>query len=352
MSTTLLSMINNVRGKLREERIGSINANDILTTELIDLLNDAGSDILNGAEWSFDVRTDGRTYFPGRKDGASFTDTDATIWESTTAGTVVTLGVTISDDDLFAFRFTDPRRARIVVDSAADKANTSFIVSSINSLAPGNLYVTLTFANPRNIAVESASGEYLLFANEAVLPSTVREVLHARNEEQNLHVEFSTDEDMPVRTFDAFSDSTESIVVGGTITSTARTGTWPNIAAAAATTGTRIMVWPPPLNDTQIHYSYRVRHSDLSAATDEWANVPQHVTRIIEWRALQYAYQSGIQNDPVRGREAALQVERRLARALAQDDAQPNRRRVPTSFGYEARGNPRRRWASQTITAP
>ncbi len=67
----LLQMINQVRGKLREERIGSIATSDLLTTEIIDLINDAGSEILEAHEWDFDVRHDGKLFNPGKQSGSS-----------------------------------------------------------------------------------------------------------------------------------------------------------------------------------------------------------------------------------------------------------------------------------------
>ncbi len=96
----LLQMVNAVRGKLREERIGAISSTDLLTTEVIDLLNDAGSEILEGNDWEFDVRHDGRLFYPSSQTGtnavfggsvglAAYRNVSSTVWSLLSTGDTV-----------------------------------------------------------------------------------------------------------------------------------------------------------------------------------------------------------------------------------------------------------------------
>jgi hypothetical protein len=362
----LLEMVNSVLGKIREERITAISASNLVVTEVIDLINDAGSEILEGNDWSFDVRHDGQMYWPHRDNGlgATFGFIADLIYTNTKAD-VVTLPYTGNDStgELFenpaetAFRMSDPLRSRIVPMGGGNGTipdNTSWAISTLQYIATR---FDVTLAN--NLYTPTSAGEsYTIYANEQVLPTTVRQVLSVRNEERDLPVEF-IDRDIEFnsvipRPHISFSDNTEVIFVGSNITSTSRTGgNWPVLLGeAAATTGTGAMIWPVPETDKHLHYSYRTQHADLSADADEWTGVPKNVIGAIEWLATQKAYDSHIRNDPKAGTRAERQVEKRIARALMNDNAQPNRRRIPRAYHPNRTGDVRRRWASQTIEAP
>jgi hypothetical protein len=359
----LLEMVNSVLGKLRNERITTISATDELTTEVIGLLNDAGSEILEGHDWSFDVRHDGMMFFPQSQSGTNGQFGGATKWVSPTTATLTYSG----DDDageifenaaaiaLAAFRMAGDRfRTRIIPTGSSDGGNTSWIVTDI---AYGATEITLTLQNNLYLTTDIATGTnaWTTFANEHVLPSTVKQVLSARHEEQPLTIEF-VDKDLEYdqmlpRPFDYFTSTPEIMYVGMTVTSTEMDASFPDNDTVAAVTGMGAAVWPIPNADVRLNYSYRVQHADLAADTDAWDGVPNNIIRLIEWKAYQFACQTGIEDDQKRAILAEREVERRLARALGNDGAQPNRRRVPTTFGAYRVSNPRRRWASQTITA-
>jgi hypothetical protein len=362
----LLQMINAVRGKLREERIASISSTDLLTTEIIDLINDAGSEILEGNDWEFDVRHDGKLWFPSSQSGTDALFYNTTIIANTTAVDLVyskdnASGEVFEDDaaiDLAGFRCSgNSMRARIYFPSS-DKGQTSWIIVDVRH---GNNGLALRVSNNFNMAIATAP-TWTTYANELVLPTTVKDVLSVRNEEEPLHLVF-VDRDMQFdqcvpRPVDRFGSLPEVVIVGGTITSTARPDptleglpAWTTISPEAAVTGVGCMVWPIPNADVHLNYSYRVQHADLSAATDEWAGVPANIIHAIEWQAYRFVLDSGIQNDPRAAARAEREVERRVARALTKQSRQPNRRRIPTSFRSPHRyGSSRRRWASQTIS--
>jgi len=361
----LLQMINAVRGKLREERIASISTSDLLTTEIIDLINDAGSEILEGNDWEFDVRHDGRLWYPSSQSGTGAEVTEDTIIEDTSAVRLVLsfdadTGEVFDDVaaiDLAGFRCSGNRvRARVIFPGATSFANTSWIISDVD-LAISSM--DLTLATPLKMdQTADNSIAWTTYANELVLPTTVKDVLSVRHEDNPIDLVFvdreaQFDKWVP-RSTDHFSTTPEVVAVGGTITSTARSdaGVWTGIEAEAAVTGPGCMVWPIPSADVHLEYSYRVQHADLSTATGAWSGVPQDIIHAIEWKAFQLAQLSGIQNNPEGARESEREVEKRVIRAMGKQSRQPNRRRRRSAFGASGHSNPRRRWATQTISAP
>jgi len=358
-------MVNAVRGKLREERIAAISTQDLLTTEIIDLINDAGSEILEGNDWEFDVRHDGKLWFPASQSGTdagvnatTIIDDSASAWLFYSADSAT--GKVFDDAaaiDLAGFRCSGNRlSARVVLTSLAF-GNTSWIITEVNHAATA-LVLTLSTGLKMD-QVAAGSDTWTTYANELVLPATVKDVLSVRNEEEPIRLEFINrdmqfDRCVP-RATDSYSNVPEVIYIGGTVTSTIRSSTtvWDSISNVAAVTGTGCMVWPIPSADITLEYSYRVQHSDLSAATDTWTGVPDHIIHTIELRAFQSALESGIQNDPDLAGRIERQVEKRTVRALMKQSRQPNLRRVPPAFGSQGHShNTRRRWASQTIAAP
>ena len=355
----LLQMVNSVLGKIREERITAINASNLVVTEVIDLINDAGAEILEGYDWSFDVRHDGRFFYPGSQSGTNGTFGGASIEDTSTGdtGSLLFLGDTdagevFADIDLAGFRMSHPARARVIA-TGSSQPNDAIVMTQVSYLALG---IALNFANTLHMTPITGCA-WTTYCNETLVPSTVRLVLSARHEDRDLALEFvdreiEFDSIIPRAHFQ-FSDCPEVISVGGMMSTTAVGNVWPGaLPIQASETGVGAMIWPVPSSDMTIHYSYRVQHSDLAADADVWANVPKNIIRAIEWLAVQKAYDSDIRNDAEKGARAERQVEKRIARALQNHNTQPNRRRIPHAFNSTSGGNSRRRWASQTITAP
>jgi len=360
-------MVNAVRGKLREERTTAqaiTDASDDLNTEIIDLINDAGSEILEGNDWPFDVRHDGELFYPASQSGtnAQFGPQVGTaIYSNTTSILILTSGDTDSgevfeDFDLASFRCSGNRARVRIIGPDTNFGNTSWIVTNVENAS--GIGLTMTTSANLYFPTPATNGAWTTYANEVVLPDTVKEVLSVRHEEKDIALKFvdreiQFDHVVP-RPSNRFGSVPEVVLVGGTITSTARGSlvAWSTISAEAAVTGTCAAVWPIPDTDTHIQYSYRVQHSDLSAATDAWTGVPSNVIGMIQDLAVQKAYDSGIQNDPVMGARIERNVEKRRQRARNSLMSQPNRRRVPAGFGTRRSGGERRRWATQEVSAP
>jgi len=317
---TLIKMITSVRDKLIEEP----STREIRTSALVGLINDSASEILEGYDWPFDTRHDGKAFFPApitSTTGGNFTDGSASgaYDNGTTVDLLKTSTAldTAAECDHVGWAFCDPRRARIVGTGTA-MTGTSWIVTNIDH---ATTKLTLTLSNNLNVAPVT-NVAWSLYAIDQVLPSTVRKVLSAANEQQNLSlqwVERESEFDTLVPKMHATtSDTTECIFIGGTITSTARTATnaWNDLSTTTATTGDGIMIWPPPASDTQVNYSYQVQHTPLALASDTFPNVPDDVIYLIEWNAVKQGFETGIANDPQRAQIAYEQSKERLQRAL------------------------------------
>jgi hypothetical protein len=288
---TLIGMLNDLRVLLREERITSISTTDELTQALILVINRAARNVLESHDWDFDVRNDG-----------------------------------------------------VQVLDASSEANTGYRV--LTAAAAGG---TNTLTLSQSVPVAVTSGTIKLFANEARLASTVGKVLSARHEETPIrlaeverHIAFDS---LVPRDFDSFQANPDLVYVGSTVTDTAASGT--------GTQGMGMMIWPPQSARVVIHYSYQYAHAALSAATDTFAGVPNHVSDLIVDRAFLSCLTSNIQNDP----ERAIQVRRDflvdLERAKSHKRRQPNRRRVLVPFGERGRRlHPNIRWTTREISAP
>lgn len=352
----LLQMINSIRGKMREERITAIVSTDQLTTEIIDLINDAGSEILEEHDWPFDVRYDGKLRNPAKLVGTDVDIIAIVPDDNTTDGIAFTLqsdGADFTETRANASQLTGQYRSRILFTDSTTLANTPFVIEKITS---GILNWGGALVN-KSVYIDGGNTEgWTAFVHEHVLPSTCREVLSAYSAESDVPIQFidrTQDFERQIyRTGNIFNDIPEVIMIGGTISNSYFVNSsGPGSYSIASASGIGATLWPIPENEITIDYTYRVQHADLSAATDVWTGVPKDVVRLIEWKALYYANITGIQTDKDLAREVERQVERRLGRALTNYNPQPNRRRVPTDFRNRGYINPRRRWSSQTVTA-
>lgn len=328
---TLLGMLNDLRVLLREERITSISTTDELTQALILVINRAARNVLESHDWDFDVRNDGVQVFnaPIDETADAITAGDTTITYTGAASDVTTM-------------LTQP--TRMLITDASSEANTGYRV--LTAAAAGG---TNTLTLSQSVPVAVTSGTIKLFANEARLASTVGKVLSARHEETPIrlaeverHIAFDS---LVPRDFDSFQANPDLVYVGSTVTDTAASGT--------GTQGMGMMIWPPQSARVVIHYSYQYAHAALSAATDTFAGVPNHVSDLIVDRAFLSCLTSNIQNDP----ERAIQVRRDflvdLERAKSHKRRQPNRRRVLVPFGERGRRlHPNIRWTTREISAP
>lgn len=361
MAHSYLSLVNGVRIKLRYEPITAFPSNDPLHQTITDLVDEAAREILEERIWPFDVRHDEMLHFYGPIEGS---------------GT----GTTLTDED-FDFRFENvveganardamlnwtnlalstPSASRLhhvvprllIDDSDSPWPETSNIVRELDF--DGSLRLQVEFAQPWQGSAK-ATLDWKLFFFEAVLPATVRQVLAVYNDEEPMELRFGAHPlDLGwTRPHDDFRDP-HTVYLGGTATSvlsddpTVETG----VGAFSAVFGDRLAVWPIPDKETLLPMVSVYRHPALSAETDLFTGVPDHVADLIEWKAFEKALMGNIQNDPARAALVRQENERRIDRVWKASDPDPYRRRVPRPFGSLRVPRRRNRFDSQEIPNP
>ena len=322
MATNLV-MVNNLRGKLREERIGTVVSPNDLTTELINLINQAAHYVLESIVWPFDIRRNTTMTFPGRVQGTAGTFTNSS--------NSFVLNSTASTDwdatEVYTFPGADVV-VRVTVTNSDTNVNTSYRAVSGTISAPN---LTLVMAREFEGTTISGSGTWDVYAYEKVLPTTVRKVLSVRNEEhpmQDIFVDRNTSFDSAVpRPHIQFDDRPYLVYVGGLIT--------PTGDSAAGTAGDSLMIWPIPSSLVTLHATTVFRHTDLGVAndTDTFPGVDAVVNDLITDIAFAEALMSDIGNDIQRGQILSARAEQRLVALQRAVQRDPGPRKIAQQQG-------------------
>lgn len=315
--STALQLVNRIRRKLRMgPDLSAFSSTDELTNVLLDMLNEGKREVLEHREWDFDIRHDGilkcvkeRTYTTG-----------------TSVVSLTNIGNTGVD---VSATYSGSLRSRVMVTSDATYGDTSFIITNITNTGGNDVY-TIGVGWPGST---DGAASLKIFASEYILPSTVRDVLSVRHEEGEIALHFldkSTELDpaLPNPNLDS-SDQPEAVYVGSTVRNTTLDGADPSY-------GLGMMVHPIPSENVVIHYSYRYRHPDLTAATSEIENVPAHVEDLIVDAAVARAQMSGVANDPTLAALNVREVRRRADEAVKMTRPDPGRRRSLRSHDRRA----------------
>ena len=179
-------------------------------------------------------------------------------------------GYTGSDETVGAFVL------RIIPTGDTDYSDSSFrVISAAPSFATAS--VNLPFAMPKAFSAVTCDLVY----SEYLLPDTVREVVRANHEQEEL----SLDQIDPTVRFDELYPSysyekglPRSFSVGGFDTETYD-------VAVSKDPKLRAIVWPIPDDEYVISYSYYRRHPELETGTDELVGVPSDVVNDIVFQA-------------------------------------------------------------------
>ena len=337
---TLLTSTNKVLLKLREGEVTAIDGTEQVQG-IVDGLNDAAHRVLKTREWEFLKRYDGFSFFP-----ATFIATTGGGFTFNAVPAAINLLGVNSWTFLDATRFTISLRSKVrVTNDSGGFANTSFIVANFETTA--NFPATLS--SPYRGAT-TGTGAFEIYAHEFVLPTTVRKVLSVSDQEGDIDLKFvdrDTDFDkIMIRPSERKEHRPLVAYVGGIYTTTTLDG-------GAATTGTGMMIWPPPNRDVLCQYTYIHDHPALVASSDTWENVPDEVVSLIESEAFEAALIENRQADPQRAVRLERSNARRMAALEAADDKQPRRRmamqpvdRLNHSGGYWTR------WDTQEVPEP
>ena len=331
---TLLTMVNDLRVLLREEKTTAISATDEYTQILVKVINRAAQSVLESRVWSFDKRFDGQAAFPG-----VITASDV-IYSSAAPGYMTVDTPEATSTELFV---PNALSVRFEITNDIERPGLSyFVVSSI--WIAGSVLMTFSPDWEGEDLMTRTDALARFYVSDRVLPDTVRKVLSVRDEEQPYHLRFTEDEIFTDRANPKASDEqgdVRSVVVGGTTTASFDRDT-----DTAGTVGMRMRVLPVPIEDTMLFYTYVYRHPGMTAATDELADVPDYIIGLIVDHAWLDCLSGNIESDPERAKAVGDQLRFDMMIAERDDRTAPNRRRVLRSrggghstarFGMEAR---------------
>lgn len=334
---TALQLVNRVRRELRQGDKQSFG--DELSVAILDKVNSAISTIFEGWDWDCDIRHDGIIHTLAARTSEtnlSLTVNDATVtWPSADDGAVVWEAV--ANDS----KATNPIIS-LTVTSDSTFGDTAFRLGSIYYGTSGFYTVTTAELETEWPSSTTSTASGMLCANAYVMESTVRKILSVRSQERALRLE----ERGRCQDFDRYyqrphetiSDNTELVVVGGTATSTdGANGQGASLVDPPiyAKTGLFVLLWPTPSSESILNFSYLRTHSEMTATTDQLANVDRFLEDMVVRLAFARVQQSDIGDADVAGGLAIEErVLRHLAMAHANQGRDPGRRRwLRSNFG-------------------
>jgi hypothetical protein len=321
-------MVNRVLGLLRQPRVTSLVTPSTVTQEAMDLVNRAARTVLEERNWGCLTR-ETALRIPATVSGTGTGDvTNARL-------RVPVASIALSDLENGATRW----HARVLTDGLY---GMSAIPIQDASTVGGQQ--ELQFPYVVNGMTVTATADWELYGSVGALPSTIRAVSHAWNQEEPIRLAFGDRYDL--RRFQPdwsrISNDPEVMFVGGQTEATGQAGTF----------GLQYIVWPPPAQETLLMLDVLARFDDLVVDADELPGVPAVLTDLIEIRAAIDGIYGTIANDPDRGARLEGLYERGFVRAIRMDDPQTHRRRIPRPFGQRPLANPWALWESREVPAP
>lgn len=293
---TALQLVNRVRRRGRTEDAVdfSLSENKLLR----DLVNEGKNQVLQLRDWDFDVRHDGALTTVANSTGSTLTLTPGT--QQATINEAFP-----TEPDSFV--------GRLVITSDDNFGDTAFRVSEWTAAG-----VVTVPEMPSTLSTTTPT--YSIFANEYVLPASIRKITSVRHQESDVRVEeinrrhrFDRFIQRPQETID---DQPSVVFVGGTLTPTTD-------GAFAAVNGLGFMPWPTPSSQLRFHFSYIVAHDDLDLVDDTLDDVdPQAVDLIVEM-----AYAKALQSDWGTDRIRGLDIENKVRGLIL--GLQTNETRMP-----------------------
>lgn len=267
---TALQLINRVMLYRRQPPVASYVSTNPEHAATLNAINMAKEDILSTRRHEFDLRHDGQLL---TKASASSTDQVPTLLGLEGQPTAV---LTFDPGVLAVEYINGEYVTRLIPIGDEDYSDTALRIAT--GLPASNL-ITLTF--PFNLPKSFASTTCDLVYSEYLLPDTVREVVRANYEQNEINLEQL---DATLRfdeLFPSFSYETgppRVISVGGFDTQT-------HLTTADPDPKLRAIVWPIPDDQYVISYSYYYRHPDLEDGDDELIGVPPEFVNDIVFQA-------------------------------------------------------------------
>jgi hypothetical protein len=259
----------------RQPEAASYSSLDPEHVVTLNALNMAKEDILSTRRWEFDLRHDGQLLTKATASSRSVVPTFDYAPALPYLATIedVLSGEAISD------QFRDDTIMRVVLTGVSGFEDTAIRVTKYVPVPSGDTIALLTLPIS---SVDSINGDCDLIYAEYLLPDTVREVVRASFDQNDISlaqldptVQF--DECIPSPHLE--SGQPRVLSVGGFDRET-YLGT-----DAVPDPQLRAIVWPVPDDEYIISYSYYYRHPDLASGTDTWDGIPADIVNDIVWQA-------------------------------------------------------------------
>jgi hypothetical protein len=335
---TYLEMVNRTLELLRFDAVSAIAGAADPVTLVSNIVNRSARTILEHRIWSFLVRDTIAQFH------ASATGTSASILsDGSMALPAADLASTSFGDTHTHWYFNAP--------DDPDFGETFFGIESFRVLG-GSYAPTFDVFGVNSPLSADGSANYKLIGNVRSFPDNVRQILSARYQQNPIEVWQDSRADFGA----AFPDwhdtegEPEVIVIGGTVSPTFNTTISGGQPTQTQVFGPRMLLWPVPNIEVFLDLEVVWRHDALSAETDSLSGVPDHICDLIVLRSAVDGLLGQVVADERRGLALAQRYEIELGRAVAQDQSDPMRRRVPTPFGVGSSGSSRARWEKKLIT--
>lgn len=350
MASTLLQLVNRVRRRLRAgDTAESGFDQDELNLVLVDLLNASGDAVLGQNEWSFEVRHDGviRTFarqeFTGAHSVLTVLGTSYLFRSGSPGISVLAEQLDVNGDDVVTARVQ--RVLLAALEGASDTALTIVATQGAHPIAA--VYIQgAQIAEPLGVT-ESLSGTVTLFANEYILSPNVKRVLSVTHQASPVRLEevnrTQVFDRFVQRPQESFSDRPEAVVIGGKrlamFADTDGQFSATPFDPADAISGTSLTIWPTPISQLLLNYSYVVAYPQLSVVTDTWDGIDP----MVESAIVELAYAKAMQTDVGKDVEAGVILETRalgnVKQLLAMDRQMPGQHLTLRSH-FGPRGQP------------
>ena len=325
--TTAVTMMNRLRRLGRHGDTSSFT--DELSKVLLDLLNEAKREVLEGYQHKFDERDDIiLKTFPTWTSSTGTTDdnTQAAIIYSYTGPWI---GRSIPD------KFYD---ACLYVAFTADATygRTAFRVLN-GTMVNNDLGITLE--RPWTGTALSSTA-CTLFAMEYSLPSTVRAVVSVRDQFGDLDLRQALTvrefQEIVPRPLENTGAGPEVAIVTGYRAPTYLSSNAANTGISSSNADYSLTIWPIPDDSRVINLSYIYRHPELTLPTSELVGVPSHIVDTI----IMVAHAKSkitIEKEVAEGMRILERVAGTLSAKSSSEKPDPFRRRIATSLDHKSR---------------
>lgn len=254
----------------RQPEVSAFDSSQPEMAATLNALNMAKEDILAPRRYEFDLRHDGQLATKASLSSRSIVPTLVMATDSTSGTLTFSPGYTAGPDVRGQYV------ARLVPIGDEDYSDTGFrIVSALPAFNVAT--VNFPFASPKPFVSTTCDIVY----SEYLLPDTVREVVRASHEQEELSL---TQLDATARFDELFPSYTyetgapRSFNVGGFDTPS-------RFTTETVDPKLRAIVWPVPDDEYVITYSYYYRHPDFTDGDSELVGVPPEVVNDIVFQA-------------------------------------------------------------------